>query len=59
MDIEWSAGSNGVRQTVYSDDNRSLSITLTNEGMIIDLIVDGEVVGTEAATYEEIMEGLS
>jgi hypothetical protein len=62
MEIEWSAGGDGIRQTVYTDpdDGRSLSIILTNEGVIMDLIdKDGEVIGTESATYDEIMEGLS
>lgn len=61
MNIEWSAGSDRIRQTVWlDDDGRSLGIQLTDEGMILDLIdSEGEVIGTESATYEEIAEGLA
>lgn len=61
MDIEWSAGSEGIRQHIYwAEDGRTLSINLTNEGIIIDVIdKDGEVIGTEGSTYEEILYGLT
>lgn len=61
VDIEWSAGSEGVRQQVYwAEDGRSLSIILTSEGIIIDVIdAEGEVIGTEASTYEDILYGLT
>ena len=60
MDIDWSAGSNGIRQNIYwSDDGLTLSIVLTSEKVIIDLIdSDGEIVGTESATYEEMADAL-
>lgn len=61
-DIDWSAGANGIRQNVYwsEDPIRTLSIVLTSEGIIIDVIdAEGEVIGTEASTYEDIMDGLS
>lgn len=60
MDIEWSAGSEGVRQHVYwAEDGRSLCISLTHEGIIIDVIKDGEVIGTESSEYEDILYGLT
>ena len=60
MDIDWSAGAEGIRQNVYwSEDGLILSIMLTSEGMIIDLINrDGEVIGTECADYVEMIDAL-
>lgn len=62
-DIEWSADGGGIRLYVrFGEVNNdiSLNIRLTSEGIIIDLIDRfGTVVNTEAATYEEIAEGLS
>lgn len=60
VDIDWSAGLNGIRQNIYwSDDGLTLSIILTSEGLIVDLAnEDGEIVGTESATYEEIADAL-
>ena len=62
--LEWSADGNGIRQTVYLSEGEEtlgqyLEIKLTAEGVIIDLFDDGEHVGSEAATYEEIADGLS
>ena len=62
--LEWSADGNGIRQTVYLSEGEEtlgqyLEIKLTAEGVIIDLFDGGEIVGTEAATYEEIADGLS
>lgn len=56
--VEWSAGSEGVRQTVWIEDDRSLVIMLTSEGVVMDLVKDGEVIGSEWATYIDIAEGL-
>lgn len=53
--IEWSAGSEGVRQTVYTDDGRSLVIVLNNEGIVFDLVENGEVINSEWDTYADLV----
>lgn len=60
IDIDWHAGSDGIRQTVYrSKDGHSLSIRLTKLDIVMELTDEnGEVVGSECATYEDIMDGL-
>lgn len=58
--MDWAADSNGLRQTVYNDNGTSLTITLTYEGIIIDLYdKDGEFANTHTETYDEITERLS
>lgn len=56
--IEWSAGSEGVKQTVYSDDDHSLVITLDNKGITISLHAGGVVVNDMHDTYEDLMKFL-
>ena len=60
VDIDWSAGSEGIRQNVHwTEDGMTLSVILTNEGVIMDLVDSfGDVVATEHATYEEIVDGM-
>jgi hypothetical protein len=54
LDIEWSAGLEGVRQTVYIDGNQSLVIMLNNEGIAIDLVEDGEIISSMWDTYADL-----
>lgn len=60
MDIDWSAGADGIRQNIYwSEDGLILSIVLNSDGVIMDLTdCNGEVIGTEWATYGDIVDGL-
>lgn len=57
-DIDWHAGSEGLRQKVYLSGERRLDIKTDDDGMTIELFEDGMFVGMESATYEEIAEGL-
>jgi len=58
LDIEWSAGSDGIQQTVRLPHDRRLDIKIDNEGVALNLYEHGTFVGGESATYEEIAEGL-
>lgn len=44
---------------VQLDDGRSINISLTGEGLIIDAFLHGALVGGEAMTYDEWYEAIT